>query len=237
MVTGFSDWKRTTLALLLFGIAFGYVEAAAAHYLGTVYEPVRKRFYPDSAPSDVFPLLTLKQVQEAGPEYLVLLKTELVREFATLLMLAAAALAVSRNTGHWLAAFLIAFGTWDISFYASLKVLSDWPDSLLTWDLLFLIPVPWAAPVLAPILVSVTMIGSGFVYLTREWNGRPVRLGPLHWFGFTAAGLLLILAFTWDFRNTSAGGIPQSFAWLLFGVGEALGVGAYLHALTARAEL
>ncbi len=208
-----SDWKRTTLALLLFGIAFGYVEAAAAHYLGTVYEPVRKRFYPDSAPSDVFPLLTLKQVQEAGPEYLVLLKTELAREFATLLMLAAAALAVSRNTGHWLAAFLIAFGT-----------------------LLFLIPVPCAAPVLAPILVSVTMIGSGFVYLTREWNGRPVRLGPLHWFGFTAAGLLLILAFTWDFRNTSGGGIPQSFAWLLFGVGEALGVGAYLHALTASAE-
>jgi hypothetical protein len=102
--------------------------------------------------------------------------------------------------------------------------------------LLFLIPVPWAAPVLAPILVSVTMIGSGFVYLTREWNGRPVRLGPLHWFGFTAAGLLLILAFTWDFRNTSAGGIPQSFAWLLFGVGETLGVGAYLHALTASAE-
>jgi hypothetical protein len=76
VLTGFSDWKRTTLALLLFGIAFGYVEAAAAHYLGTVYEPVRKRFYPDSAPSDVFPLLTLKQVQEAGPEYLVLLKTE-----------------------------------------------------------------------------------------------------------------------------------------------------------------
>jgi hypothetical protein len=87
VLTGFSDWKRTTLALLLFGIAFGYVEAAAAHYLGTVYEPVRKRFYPDSAPSDVFPLLTLKQVQEAGPEYLVLLKTELARKFALYLCL------------------------------------------------------------------------------------------------------------------------------------------------------
>ncbi len=128
-VTGCSDWKRTTLALLLFGIAFGYVEAAATHYLGTVYEPVRKRFYPARAPSDVFPLLTLKQLQEAGPEYLGLLRAELAREFATLLMLAAVALAVSRNAGHWLAVFLIAFGSWDVSFYGSLKLLSDWPVS------------------------------------------------------------------------------------------------------------
>ncbi len=107
---------------------------------------------------------------------------------------------------------------------------------MLTWDLLFLIPVPWAAPVLAPIFVSVTMIGFGFVYLARQWVGRPVRLGPLHWFGFSAAGLILVVAFTWDFRNISSGGIPQSFAWLLFGVGEAVGLGTFLHALTVNAE-
>jgi len=176
--------KRATITLLLFGVSFGYVEAAAASYLGAVYKPVRKRFFPERAPSDVFPLLRLEQLQASGPGYLRLLRAELAREFATLVMLAAVALAVGRSGGQWLAAFLVVFGTWDLSFYAFLKLLFDWPDSLLTWDLLFLIPVPWAAPVLAPVLVSLCMIGAGFLYLTREWMGRPVRLEPLHWVGF-----------------------------------------------------
>ena len=79
---------------------------------------------------------------------------EIGREAATMLMLAAIALAVARNTRQWTAAFAIAFGVWDIVFYACLKLLLGWPASLFTWDILFLIPVPWVGPVLAPVLIS-----------------------------------------------------------------------------------
>src|SRR5260370_1484162 len=86
--TRFTNRKCTTIALLLFGVSFGYVEAAAASYLGAVYEPMRKRLFPDRAPSDVFPLLRLEQLQASGPDYLRLLRPGLARESATLVMLA-----------------------------------------------------------------------------------------------------------------------------------------------------
>jgi len=110
-----SDRTRATVALLLFGVSFGYVEAAVVTYSGALYEPVRERFYPNRPPSDVFPLLTERQLKDAGPEQLRLLKAELVREAATLVMLGAVAIGVGRNGMQTLAAFLIAFGTWDIS--------------------------------------------------------------------------------------------------------------------------
>ena len=90
------------------------------------------------------------------------------REVATLGMLAAVAIAVGRGSGQPFAAFLIAFGVWDISFYAFLKLLIHWPASLLTWDVLFLLPVPWVAPVLAPVLASLSMIGVGLLYLVLD---------------------------------------------------------------------
>src|SRR5260370_41738641 len=103
------------------------------------------------------------------------LTVELVREAATLVMLAGFALAVAGNFRHWLAAFMIAFGLWDVFYYASLKVLLDWPDSWMTWDLLFLLPVPWASPVLAPVLIAMSMIGAGIVVLWRESIGCSLR--------------------------------------------------------------
>jgi len=226
-----SDRTRATVALLLFGVSFGYVEAAVVTYSGALYEPVRERFYPNSPPSDVFPLLTERQLKEAEPEQLRPLKAELVREAATLVMLGAVAIGVGRNGMQTLAAFLIAFGTWDISFYAFLKLLHDWPASLLTWDLLFLLPVPWAAPVLAPVLVSLSMIGAGLVLLGRDWAGSPVRLGLSHWLGLLAAGVVLVMAFTWDFRNIAGGGLPRSFNWPLFTLGGAIALATFLHAL------
>ena len=195
---------------------------------------MRQRFYPKCPPSDVFPLLTEEQLKAAGPEHLRLLKAELAREVATLVMLVAVAVGVGRNGMQSLAAFLIAFGTWDISFYAFLKLLLDWPASLLTWDLLFLIPVPWVAPVLAPLVVPLSMIGAGFVLLRRDWTGRPVRVGLLHWLGILAGGVVVVVVFTQDFRNIAGGGLPRSFSWLLFALGEAIGLVTFLHALIAR---
>ena len=79
-----------------------------------------------------------------------ILLVDLVREFGTMVMLAAMGLAIGRNLREWFAGFMIAFGVWDIFYYVFLKVILDWPASLWTWDLLFLLPVPWIGPVIAP---------------------------------------------------------------------------------------
>src|ERR1700680_5343374 len=94
-----------------------------------------------------------------------------------MLMLAAIALAVARNARQWSAAFAIAFGVWDIVFYACLKLILGWPASLFTWDILFLIPVPWVCPVIAPALVSLAMIAAGIWCLCRDEAGRPLPIG------------------------------------------------------------
>src|SRR5579863_6723309 len=135
-----APWKRTVVALFLFGTAFGYLEAAVVSYLRLLHEPARLHYYPHRAAGELFPLLTVDQLRESGEPQTKLLVTEIGREAATLIMLAAIALAVARNAGQWAAAFVITFGVWDVTFYIFLKVLLDWPASLWTWDILFLLP-------------------------------------------------------------------------------------------------
>lgn len=225
------DWKRALVALVLFGISFGYVEAAVVDYLRALYDPVRQHVHPGRSSDDLFPLLTLEQLRGTAPEHVRLLGVEVARELATLAMLGAVALAVARNAGQWLAAFAIAFGTWDVSFYVFLKVLLDWPPSLFTWDLLFLVPVPWAAPVLAPLLVSATMILAGALHLRREALGRPVHIRAQHWIGILTGAAVIVAAFTLEHRHLMAGDMPRGFNWALFGAGEAVGILSYVSAL------
>jgi hypothetical protein len=181
-----SPWKRTVIALLVFGTAFGYLEAAVSAYLGQLYEPALQRFYPGRSPNEQFPPLTLDQLRETGADQQRTLANEIGREAATIIMLAAVALAVARKAGQWAAAFVIAFGTWDITYYVFLKVLLDWPASLFTWDVLFLIPVPWASPVLAPVLVSAVMIVAGVWHLRRDAHDEPVGIRATQWAGIMA---------------------------------------------------
>src|SRR5258708_38483620 len=117
--------KPILAALFLFGITFGYVEASEVLYLRTIYEPLRQSINP-RPPNELFPLITPQQLQTAGPDNVRRLLTELAREAATILMLAAIGLAVARTFQQWAAAFLIAFGIWDISFYLFLKLLINW---------------------------------------------------------------------------------------------------------------
>jgi hypothetical protein len=227
-------WKRATLALILFGVSFGYLEAAVVVYLRQLYDPLRAEFHPNRDPGELFPLLRADQLLHKRPEYLRLVVIEIAREAATLLMLSAVALAVTRTAGQWLAAFGVAFGIWDILFYVSLKILIDWPASLFTWDILFLIPVPWVGPVIAPVLVSLTMIACGMVYLVRQWQGLAVHARTPDWIGVLLGALLLILAFTWDFRNTSNGGMPNPFNWPLFAAGQIAGLAAFVRAIKRK---
>jgi hypothetical protein len=223
-------WKRGVLSLLLFGASFGYLEAAVVVYLRAIHEPARQQHHPGRSPGDLFPLLTLEQLRGAGPAQIDTLAIEIGREAATLIMLAAVALAAARNAGQWLAAFAIAFGTWDITFYVFLKFLLDWPASLETWDILFLIPVPWVGPVLAPVIVSASMIAAGLWHLRREATGNPVLLGVKHWLGLVLGGAVIVLSFTLDYGNVMAGGMPRPFKWWIFGAGEAIGLLSYVYA-------
>ena len=225
---------RALIALVLFGMAFGYVEAAVVVYLRALYEPMRQRLEPARDPGRLFPLIRLDQLKAEGPQHVRRLMTELGREVATLVMLAATGLVLARNLRQWFAAFMISFGVWDIFYYVFLKLLLDWPASLFTWDILFLLPVPWVGPVLAPVLVSASMIAAGVTILYRESVWRPISFDRLDWLLILGGGLTLVAAFCWDFRNTSAGGWPHPFNWPLFILGESVGATAFLHATLRR---
>jgi hypothetical protein len=222
--------RRAVAVLFLFGISFGYLEAAVVVYLRVIYDPIRQQLHPERRPNDLFPLITPQQLVNAGPENPRRLAIEVGREAATMLMLAAVALAVARNFQQWFAAFAIVFGVWDISFYAFLKLMIHWPDSLNTWDILFLIPLPWVGPVWAPVLVALSMIVCGLISLRSEGLGGTA----LHWMGVLTGAAIIVLAFVWDFRNTTAGGLPNPFNWPLFLLGVAIGLSAFLAAATRR---
>jgi len=135
--------------MTLFAIAMAYLEAAVVIYLRQLFWPTDLEFSPE----------TLQPM----PPFLA--TVEVGRETATIVMLVSLSILVGANRWERFAFFLWCFGLWDIFYYAWLYVLSGWPPSLLTADLLFLIPVPWFGPVLAPILVSVTMLGFALAIL------------------------------------------------------------------------
>jgi len=80
---------------------------------------------------------------------------------ATIVMLVAVGILAARNWWQRLGVFLLAFGTWDIFYYVFLHLFLRWPPTLKTYDVLFLIPGPWLAPVWLPILISVVMVCLG----------------------------------------------------------------------------
>jgi hypothetical protein len=191
---------RVLSGLVLFGISFGYVEAALVVYLRAVEEPIRREVFGEDPPDAVFPLLTVGQLG-------------------------------ARNFRQWLAGFMIAFGVWDVFYYVFLKLLVDWPASLGTWDILFLVPVPWVGPVISPVLVAASMIVAGTVVLWRESAARPIRFRWFHWAAIFAGALVIVVAFCWDYQNAMAGAWPGPFNWPLFASGLIVGLLGFLHAL------
>jgi hypothetical protein len=103
-----------------------------------------------------------------------LLGTEQGREVATLVMLVTIAWLAAPRLLPRLGAFLVAFGTWDIAYYAALFLLLRWPPGLTTLDLLFLIPPGpwWIQPVWVPIAISCGMIALGAWLFTASGRRR-----------------------------------------------------------------
>ena len=157
-------------------------------------------------------------------------KIELAREAATLLMLAGVALAATSTRRAWLAAFALVFGAWDLAFYGSLKILIGWPASLGTWDLLFLLPVPWIGPVIAPVIVASSLVAGGIVGLIKE----PPRVRGVSWALLFAGAALIFVSFIWDWRHIVEGGMPRQFPWAIFAAGEIAGVAGLVTSIRPR---
>jgi hypothetical protein len=221
--------------LVFFGIGFGFVEAVVVVDLRAILSPISRQTGRIS-PDGVFPMISIARLDEADPVAARLMRVETLREAATLLMLAGVGLASGRTFLQRFSAFLIAFGTWDLCYYLFLKILLGWPASVWTWDVLFLIPVPWAAPVLAPAVVAASMASAGSVVLWWESAGRPFRVSAAEWAAIVAGGLILVVAFCWDWRNLAAGGMPNSFPWHVFLAGEAIALCGFIHASRANRD-
>ena len=128
----------------------------------------------------------------------------------------------------------MSFGVWDLSYYVWLWLLLGWPPSLLTWDVLFLIPVPWIGPVLAPAVVSSALVIGGLLLLREGARGDPVNLSVPLWILLVTGGLLVLSSFVLDFGVALLQLEPPPFRWGLFGTGVALGVVALVLALQRR---
>ena len=146
------SYLNTLGLVVVFSIAMGFLESAVVVY-------IRELYYPDGF---IFPLRVME-------EHLVV--TELLRELATLIMLAGLAWLAGKTWYERFGFFLVAFGTWDIFYYVFLKLLIGWPASLMTWDILFMLPTTWVGPVLAPCLNALTMMALGA--LLAFYNKKP----------------------------------------------------------------
>jgi hypothetical protein len=192
--------------VVLYAIAMAWVEAAVVLYLRTL----TNRLDPyQRGPLPLFDVLT---------------PAEMIREAATMVMLADVGWLAGRNLRTRLAYFLIAFGVWDICYYVFLRPLTGWPRSMFDWDVLFLLPLPWWGPVAAPMSIAALMILWGT--LATQWE-RPGRLRRSDWKVWAinvAGGMLALYVFMADALGVVGQGaeavrnvLPVQFNWLLFG--------------------
>ncbi len=196
---------RRWLTVVVYAAAMAWVESAVVYYLRTMIDRIEPY---QSNPLPVIGCL--------GP-------IELAREVATLVMLLTVGMLAGRTWRSRLGYAAIAFGVWDIFYYVFLKLMCGWPHSLLDWDILFLLPLPWWGPVLAPVLIAVLMILWGTLATRLE---RPHESSLSSWraWGLNALGAALALyVFMADALRVADGGVPAlrtllpaHFNWPLF---------------------
>jgi hypothetical protein len=196
-------WRCALVVIL--AIAFGYIEAAVVVYLRQIFHPA----------GFSFPLVSFSLTAESRSMVLV----EVGREAATLVLIFCAAFLCGHNRRQRLAYFLIIFAVWDIFYYVWLKVLLGWPASVMDWDVLFLIPLPWAGPVLAPVLVSLMMLVLAALILYRAFYGKPITVSAWETLGFAFAGLLIVVSFCIAGKYMQSADYASHFSWPFFSAG------------------
>lgn len=214
---------RTLLWISFFGIAMGYFESAAVIYL-------RNILYQTG--TDLFPLVPISKH---------LAVTELIREAATMIMLLGVGIIAGRTNSERFAWFIYTFAVWDIFYYVFLKLLTGWPASLFTWDILFLLPVTWTGPVISPVIVSISMIFLALSILYFTNRNAETKISPGVWTFLSVGAMIVFLSFIWDYSryvlhfftvrelwsvpsskalfDLSQQYIPVSFNWGLFSLG------------------
>ena len=155
--------RRLWLVVVLFAVAMAWVEAASVYYIRIVVDRIVP-YQPNPLPVDG-----------------VLGAVELVREASTLVMLLAVGILAGGTWQHRLGYTAIAFGAWDILYYVFLRVMSGWPTSLFDWDVLFLLPLPWWGPVVAPMSIALLMIvwGTLATQSPRTRSRRVLNVDPV----------------------------------------------------------
>jgi hypothetical protein len=172
-----------SLHLIIFFISMALLESAVVVYLRELYYPL----------GFTFPLSPMKEV---------VIITELAREFATIVMLWTIAFVAGRNFSSRFAWFIIGFGIWDIFYYVFLFVFIQWPATLVDWDILFLIPLPWYGPVIAPCLISVVMILFGIVIIYFDKKGIDIKWKSIPIITLLLGCLICLYTFMIPFWNS-----------------------------------
>jgi len=169
-----SDHVDRYLTVALFAIAMAWVESAVVFYIRTHVDRIQP-YQPDPLPL----------IGVLGP-------VELVRELATMVMLLTVGFLAGRTWRARAGYAVMAFGLWDIFYYVFLKVMCGWPQSVLDWDILFLLPLPWWGPVLAPVSIAVLMIVWGTLATQFEHSPTPAWSNLAAWM-INFIGILLAL--------------------------------------------
>ncbi len=198
------DWRRW-IVVASFAIAMAWVEAATVYYLRVMVDRVVP-YQPNPLPIRA----DLGQI-------------ELWREAATIVMLLAVGMLAARGRRQRLGYFMVAFGVWDIFYYVFLRLMSGWPHSIFDWDILFLLPLPWWGPVLAPVCIALLMLLWG-TYITQhpDWPGTTPRVV---WASSAAGAALALFVFMADALLSLDQGLeatrqvlPAWFNWPIFAV-------------------
>lgn len=202
----------------LFAIAMAYVEAAVVVYIRRIY-----------GISDL-----LLDIPPFDP---VIAPIEIGRELATLIMLIAVGWAVGKSLQSRIGFTFFTFGVWDIFYYFWLRLFIGWPNSIFSPDILFLIPLPWWGPVIAPVLIACLMVAGGILAVISEDKGRKIRFSGFDWTALIAGVLVLLYSFMEDALAIMPADIerlaqlrPTSFNWPIYILGLVLTGYVVLHA-------
>lgn len=203
-----SHFLRRSIVVTVYALAMAYLESAVVVYLQRALA---------MTPATLFPLRNQSVLGNLG-------SIEVGREIATLVMLVTVGWLAGQRGLERFAWLAIAFGIWDIGYYFFLWVFIGWPSSVKTYDLLFLLPVPWVAPVWAPITVSIALIFFGLIVVRRLNFGVVVRIRWRDISLMILGGLVVIISFTLHFRAILNGAVPTTFAWPIFIIGMLLAI-------------
>jgi len=198
----------TKLALVfLFAAAMGYLEASVVVYLLKIIN--LQGFSSVLHPLPFMPSL------DAHIYWI-----EILREAATIIMLFSLAMICASSFNGRLYYFMSSFAVWDIFYYIFLRLTTGWPESILDTDILFSIPVPWVGPVLAPVLISISMIFISAFMLKRIENRRHIPLKMTNWL-LIGLGSIIIIVFTFmtGYKIVHGEIMPGPYRWWLFAPG------------------